>query len=122
MNILLWVLQVALAFLCVSGGVFQIFKIEDLATGVAAMRALPRGLWAFLGAFACLGGLCLILPAATNVLPVITAFAAVAVAVEQALISGFYLHYRDYAPLPYSAVMTVMAAFIAYGRFALQPL
>ena len=43
MNILLWVLQVALAFLCISGGVFQIFKLDELKKGVAAMRELPRG-------------------------------------------------------------------------------
>jgi hypothetical protein len=28
MNILLWVLQIALAWLCIAGGIFQIFKIE----------------------------------------------------------------------------------------------
>ena len=68
MNILLWVAQVALALLCISGGAFQIFKLEELQKGVAAMRALPRGLWFFLGAVGCLAGLGLILPGATNLL------------------------------------------------------
>jgi hypothetical protein len=122
MNILLWVLQVALAFLCVSGGVFQIFKIEDLQKGVASMRALPRGLWAFLGAFGCLAGLCLVLPAAIGVLPALTAFAAAAVAAQSLLITGFYVYYGDSGPRSYSIAMAVMAAFISYGRFALAPL
>jgi DoxX-like family len=121
MNILLWVLQVALALLCISGGAFQIFKIEDLKKNVAAMRGLPRGLWAFLGAFACLAGVCLILPGALDVLPILTAVAAAGVAAEQALISGLYIHYGDRPPLPYSVTMTLMAAFIAYGRFSLKP-
>jgi hypothetical protein len=121
MNILLWVLQIALALLCISGGAFQIFKIEELKTTVAAMRELPRGLWAFLGAFGCLAGLCLILPGATNVLPVVTPIAAVAVAVQSVLISAFYIHYRDFPPLPYSVAMAIMGAFISYGRFALSP-
>ena len=121
MNILLWVLQVALALLCISGGAFQIFKIEELRKTVASMRALPRGLWALLGALGCLGGLCLILPGLTNVLPGLTAIAAAAVAVQSVLISAFYLHYGDRAPMPYSVIMTLMAAFISYGRFALQP-
>lgn len=117
MNILLWVLQVALALLSISGGAFQIFKIEDLKKNVAAMRALPRGLWAFFGGFACLAGACLILPGALGFRPELTAIAALALAVEQALISALYLKYGDRPPLPYSMAMTVMAAVIAYGRF-----
>jgi hypothetical protein len=122
MNILLWVAQVALALLCISGGAFQIFKLEELQKGVAAMRALPRGLWFFLGAVGCLAGLGLILPGATNLLPGITPVAAAAVAVQSLLISALYLRYRDRAPLPYSAAMVLMAAFICYGRLELQPL
>ena len=122
MNILLWVLQVALALLCISGGAFQILKIEELQKGVAAMRELPRGLWAFLGAFGCLAGLALILPGAIDVLPGLTAIAAAAVAAQSILISAFYVRYGDRSPLPYSVIMAVMAAFISYGRFALNPL
>lgn len=122
MNILLWALQIALAVMCISGGAFQIFKIENLQKGVAAMRDLPRGLWAFLGAFGSVAGVGLILPGALGVLPGVTAIAAVAVAAENLLISAFYVRYGDRAPLPYTVVMALMAAFIAYGRFALAPL
>ncbi len=121
MNIVLWVLQVLLAMLCISGGAFQIFKIEELQKGVAAMRALPRGLWAFLGAFGCVAGLGLIVPGATNVLPVVTPIAAAAVAAQSVLISAFYVRYGDRSPLPYGVVMAIMAAFISYGRLALAP-
>ncbi len=121
MNILLWVLQVALAWLCIAGGAFQMFKIDQLQKNVASMRALPRGLWAFLGAIGCLAGLGLIVPGATNVLPGLTAIAAVAVAAESVLITAFYIYYRDFSPMSYSAAMAVMAAFIAYGRFELKP-
>lgn len=121
MNILLWVLQIMLACLCISGGAFQIFKIEDLQKGVAAMRALPRGLWAFLGAFGCLAGLGLILPGALHVLPILTPIAAAAVAAESVLITAFYIYYGDRSPVSYSVAMAVMAAVISYGRFALKP-
>ena len=122
MNITLWALQIALALLCISGGIFQLFKLDELKKGVAAMRALPRGLWAALGALGCLGGLCLILPGAIDVLPLLTPIAALVVAAQSLLICGLYLRYRDSAPLPYSAVMAALAGFIAYGRFALAPL
>jgi DoxX-like family len=122
MNILLWVLQVALAWFCIAGGAYQIFKLDELKKGVASMRALPRGLWTFLGVFGCVAGLGLIVPGVTNVLPVLTAYAAAAMAAHSLLISGFYVYFKDKSPLAFSAVMTVLAAFISYGRFVLQPL
>jgi DoxX-like family len=121
MNILLWVLQVVLALLCIAGGIYQIFKIDELAASVAAMRELPRSLWALLGAIGIVAGLALILPGAFKVMPAVTPFAAAAVAAESVLISAIYLYYGDSSPLPYSVAMAVMAAFIAYGRFTLAP-
>ena len=121
MTILFWVLQIALALLCIAGGTFKIFKIEQLQKNVASMRALPRGLWTFLGAFECLAGLGLILPGATNVLPVLTPIAAAGVAAESVVVSAIYVYYRDRSPLVYSVAMTIMAALISYGRFALKP-
>jgi uncharacterized membrane protein YphA (DoxX/SURF4 family) len=122
MNILLWVLQIVLALLCIAGGAFKIFKIEELQKDVAAMRALPRGLWAFLGAFECLAGLGLILPGVISVLPGLTPIAAAGVAAESVLVSAFYTYYGDRSPLPYSVAMALMAAFVCYGRFALAQL
>ena len=122
MNVLLWVLQVALAWLCIAGGVFQIFKIEDLQQTVVAMRELPHGLWAVLGTIGCVAGVGLIVPGAIKLRPGLTAIAAAAVAAESVFISALYLYYRDFAPLPYSAAMALMGGFIAYGRFALRPL
>ena len=121
MNILLWALQIALAWLCIAGGAFQIFKFNDLKKGVAAMRATPRALWTFLGAYGCVAGIGLILPGAIGVLPIATVYAAAAMAVQSIFISALYLRYRDRSPLPFSLVMAALAAFIAYGRFVLVP-
>lgn len=118
MNIVLWVLQVALAFLCISGGAYQVFKLDELKKGVGAMRALPRGLWMFLGALGCAGGLALLVPGVAN----LTAAAAGVIAAQSLLITAFYVRYRDKAPLPYSVVMMLFAVFICYGRLELQPL
>lgn len=122
MNLLLWVLQVVLALLCISGGMYQIFKLDELAQGVAAMRGLPQGLWKFLGAVGCVAGLGLIVPGVIRLLPIVTPMAAAIVAVQSLLISGFYLRFGDKAPLPYSLVMALLGVVICYGRFSLQPL
>jgi len=82
---------------------------------------LPRGLWAFLGAFECLAGLGLTCQARLTCLPVLTPIAAAAVAAESVLISAFYVYYGDFSPMIYSVAMAIMAAFISYGRFALKP-
>jgi uncharacterized membrane protein len=121
MNILLWVLQIVVALLCVAGGSYKILQFEQLQGLVAAMRELPKALWMVLGALECLGGLFLIFPGAFKVLPILTPAAAVAVAVESALVSALYIWFGDHSPLPYSLLMAVLAAFIAYGRFARKP-
>ncbi len=121
MNILLWILQVMLAWLSIAGGFFQIFKIEDLQRTVAAMRELPTSLWAVFGAIGILAGLGLILPGAINVQPGITPYAAAIMAVESIIIAGLYIYFGDKAPLPFVIVMAVLGAFIAYGRFVLKP-
>jgi uncharacterized membrane protein YphA (DoxX/SURF4 family) len=121
MNILLWVLQVALAWLCIGGGTFKIFKIEDLQTTVVSMRALPHGLWALFGVVECLAAVGLILPGVLKKLPAVTPIAAAVVAVQSVIISAIYFHYGDSAPLPYAVTMALLGAFIAYGRFAAKP-
>ena len=121
-NVILWILQIVLAWFCIAGGLYQIFKFDQLQAMAASMRELPQGLWIFLGACSVVGGLGLLLPGAAKVKPILTAYAAAAVAVESALISGIYVHFGDHAPLNFSLVMTVIAAVIAYGRFKLRPL
>jgi DoxX-like protein len=122
MNITLWIVQIVLALLCLGGGTFKIFKIDELQATVAAMRELPHGLWAFMGAIECLAGLAMILPGVLHVRPRFTPIAAAVLAAQSLLISGLYLAYGDFAPLPYSLAMALMAAFVAYGRFVLKPL
>jgi hypothetical protein len=77
MNIVLWIFQIVLALLCISGGAFQIFKLDELRKGVAAMRALPPGAWWLLGGSGCVAGLGLLVPGAS-----VTALAAATIAAQ----------------------------------------
>ena len=112
MNVLLWVLQVALAFLYLSGGAYKVFKFDALATH---MRALPRVGWRTLGVFEMLGGILLVVPA-------VTPLAAAALALETLALAGLYTRYSLKVavtnPLVWSVVMGLLAAFVAYGRWA----
>ena len=121
MNILLWVLQAFLALMCLGGGTFKIFEIDELQATVNAMRQLPHALWAVMGAVEILGGLLLILPGLLGKQTQLTPIAAALIAVQSLLISALYAVYGDSAPLPYAVVMAILAGVIAYGRLKLRP-
>jgi DoxX-like family len=118
MNVLLWVVQVALALLYLAGGGFKTFNPEDVAKQITA---IPRGGWRALGVFEVLGAVLLIVPAAAGWMPVLTPLAAVMLALETGGLAAVYARYsRKLAasnPLVYAVPMGLMAAFVAYGRY-----
>ena len=124
MNILLWVLQLALALLSLSGGAYKVFMFDELAK-MPAMGALSRGNWGALGVFEMLCAVLLVVPAATKWMPVLTPLAAAALAVESLALAGLYARYSleltATNPLVWVVMMGLMAAFVAYGRYALRP-
>jgi hypothetical protein len=124
MNILLWVLQVALAVLCLAGGAYKVFKFDELAN-TAFYGALSRGGWSALGVFEMFCAVLLVVPAAVEWMPVLTPLAAAALAMETMAFAGLYARYSFKLtasnPLVWSVVMGLLAAFVAYGRYALRP-
>jgi hypothetical protein len=123
MNVLLWVLQIILAFLYLAGGAFKTFNPQDVAKQITA---LPLGAWSAIGVFEMLGAVLLILPAAANWMPTLTPFAAAMLAVETLALATLYAtHSLQIAvtnPLVWAVPMALMAAFVAYGRYSLSPL
>jgi len=122
MNVLLWVLQVALALLYLAGGSYKVFKFDQLANH---MRVLSRRGWRALGVLEMVCAVLLVLPAAANWMPVLTPLAAGALALETLALAGLYARYSLKVtatnPLVWSVVMGLLAAFVAYGRYALRP-
>ena len=115
MNVLLWVLQVALALLYFAGGSYKTFKFDALAN---QMRALSRGGWRVLGVLEMVGAVLLVVPA-------VTPLAAAALALETLALGGLYARYSlklaATNPMVWAVVMGLLAAFVAYGRYALMP-
>jgi len=112
MNILFWVLQIALAFLYLSGGAYKVFKFDALANH---MRALPRGGWRALGMLEMVGAVLLVIPAVAPI-------AAAALALETLGLAALYARYSlklaATNPMVWAAVMGLLAAVVAYGRYA----
>ena len=119
MNVLLWDFQIALALLYLAGGAYKTFKFDELAN---QMRALPRSGWRALGVLEMVGAVLLIVPAAARWMPVLTPLAAAALALETLALAGLYARYSlklaATNPLIWAGVMGLLAAIVAYGRYA----
>ncbi len=88
------------------------------------MTALPRGGWSALGVVEMVGAVLLIVPTAAKWKPVLTPLAAAVLALETLALAGLYARYSPKLtvanPLVWAVVMGLVAAFVAYRRYALS--
>lgn len=118
MNIVLWIVQGILAFFCLSGGGFKLAKPADVAKQAPT---IPEAGWRVVGVIEVLGALLVIVPWATGFMPQLTPIAALVIALENLVLSVIYARISTRMtaanPLMYSALITVLAAVVAFGRF-----
>ena len=124
MNVLLWILQVALALLSLAGGAYKVFSFDAVANQ-PFFGALPRGGWSALGVFEVLCAVLLVVPAAANRMPILTPLAAAALGLESLALAVLYARYSlaltAANPLVWVVAAALIAAFVAYGRYLLKP-
>jgi hypothetical protein len=122
MNIFLWVLQGVLALLFFAGGAYKVSSCDELAK---QFSAVSRGGWRALGMIEILGAVLLVVPAAANWMPALTPIAAAVLALESLGLAGLYARYSKKLtaenPLVWAVIMSILAAFVAFGRYALSP-
>ncbi len=122
-NVLLWILQIALAFTYFAGGSYKLSKSDLLTSQVPAM---PPGGWRTLGVVEILGAVLLIVPAALRWMPALTPLAAALLTLEAIGLAALFgrrysLKLTPKNPTLWPVVMGVLVAFVAYGRYALAP-
>ncbi len=123
MNIALWVLQAVVGVLFFAVGSKKVMGAAQAATqGMKQVGELPRGLATFIGTSEVLGGLGLILPALSGILPWLTPLAAACLAVVMILAAGFHLERGEYGGIPLTVVLFLLTSFVAVGRFVIVPL
>jgi uncharacterized membrane protein YphA (DoxX/SURF4 family) len=122
MDIALWIAQVLLGLAFVAAGYNHGFNIQKARAQMQWMNALPDNVLVFIGVAEILGGIGLIAPAATGILPWLTVLAAAGLAVVMALAMGFHAVRREYPNIVFNLVLFAVAAFVAYGRWVLAPL
>jgi hypothetical protein len=120
MEIAVWIVSAVLAAGFIGGGIARaVLPLDRLtAMGLGWVADLPRGLVRIISAFEILGGIGLILPALTGILPILTPLAACGLALI--MLSGlvFHLRRREWKNLPVTIVLAGLAIFVAVQRFA----
>ena len=119
MNIVLWIIQVVLAFVFVAGGVYKLMKADEI---VKTQKLLTKPLWIVIGLVETLGGLALVIPAGVSGMPTLHAMAAAVLAAESLVLTVIYGRRSTKLvaanPLIWALWMTAVAALVAVGRYA----
>jgi uncharacterized membrane protein len=123
-NLPLWILQVLMAFAFLAFGYTHAFGYERA-------RARPRTAWMTavstnalrtIGFLEIAGAIGLILPALTGVARWLTPLAALSLALLMVFAIVFHFTRREYPNIVFNAIVGVLVAVIAYGRFVVSPL
>jgi hypothetical protein len=124
-NVVLWILQIVLAVAFLGSAYLHALGYEQASTNprMAWMQSVGPDRLRLIGFLELLGAIGLVLPAATNILPWLTPLAALALAVLMGLAAVFHLmRSGETMNAVFNIVIGLVAAFVAYGRFVLDPL
>jgi uncharacterized membrane protein len=118
MNVLLWIVQAVLAAAFLMSGVMIATQPkEKLAPRLPWVEDFSAGTVRFIGVAELLGGLGLILPAATGIAPALTPIAATGLAVIMVLAAATHIRRKEPSGVAFNAALLVLAALVAWGRF-----
>lgn len=121
MNIALWIVQGLLGLMFTFAGITKGFRYEQARTMLPWVKDVPRGLTTFIGISELLGGLGLLLPALSGILPWLTPLAATGLALVMILAAIFHVQRKEWPAIGFNSVLMLLALFVAYGRFVLVP-
>lgn len=120
MNIVLWVLQVLLAFVFAAHG--WLFLAPPPEIKVQMDANLPQWFQLFMGIAEVAAAVGLILPGLTRVMPFLVAWAAVGIMIVMVAATGYHAVRGEYSSTAITFVLLLMATFLAYGRSRLLPI
>ncbi len=123
MKIVLWIVQVLLALAFLAAGAMKLTTpLAELAVSLPWTADVPGLLVRFIGVAEVLGGLGLVLPAATRILPRLTPIAAAALALDMVFATIFHLVRGEAMMTPINLILAALLAFVAWGRTARAPI
>jgi len=123
MNIALWIVQILLAAVFLLSGVLKLrLPRETQIERAPYVEDFSQGTIRIIGILEILGGIGLLLPALTGILPWLTPLAAVGLVLT--MLGAVITHARrdEFPIIVANLILLAMAAFVAYGRFVTHPL
>ncbi|MEV6708988.1 DoxX family protein [Micromonospora wenchangensis] len=123
MNVFLWILQILLAVLFAGAGLTKLIQPkEKLIDRMGWVRDVAPLQVKALGTAELLAALGLILPGLTGIATVLTPLAAVGLVIVMAGAVVVHVRAKEYPGAATTAVLLVLAAIVAWGRFGPYPL
>ena len=123
MKVVLWILQVVLAVAFLAAGAMKLTQpLAELAVSLPWTADVPGALVRFIGVAEVLGGLGLVLPAATRILPRLTPIAAAALALDMVFATLFHVMRGETMMAPVTLILVALLAFVAWGRTTRAPI
>jgi uncharacterized membrane protein YphA (DoxX/SURF4 family) len=123
LDLILWILQVALAIVFLGAGFVHATQRDNPRPRMEWMQGVTAGALTTIAVLEILGGIGLVIPAATRILPILTPIAAAALALLMLFAAVFHLRRPGEMPnAVFNIVLGFLALFVAYGRFVLQPI
>ena len=118
MNVFLWVFQGLLALVFLVTGIRKLIRTDAQTRAVPWVREIPVPVVRGIGVLEILGALGVVLPALTGILPWLTPLAAVGLVCL--MLGAAWANYRVrlYPPIVVNIIILLLAAVLAYGRFA----
>jgi uncharacterized membrane protein len=118
MNIALWIVAAVLAALFGIAGILKSTQPKErLQPNLPWVEDFSTGTVRLIGVSELAGALGLILPAATGIAPILTPLAATGLAVIMVLAALTHVRRKEPGGIVFNAVLFLLAAFVAWGRF-----
>jgi DoxX-like family len=118
----IWTAQTVLCFILVGAGLFKLSApIAELAKSMAWTGDYSPAFVRFLGMVDLAGGLGILLPALTRVLPKLTLLAALGCVVLQVLAIVLHISRGEYSVLTLNFILLPLAVYVLYARGWLAP-
>lgn len=123
MNTALWIVQILLGLAFIMAGIGKLtMPLDKLKARMAYVEDFPLPFIRFIGAAEALGGVGLILPALTGILPILTPIAATGLVIIMLGAVATHVRRGEYSVIAINLVLLLLALFIAYGRFVAVPI
>jgi uncharacterized membrane protein YphA (DoxX/SURF4 family) len=122
MNVAIWIVQVLLALVFLMAGTLKATQPkEKLAAQMGWVNDFTPSIIKVIGVVEILGAVGLIVPALTNLLPVLTPLAAGGLVLMMLGATATHLRRKEYPMIAVNLVLMALALFVLYGRFVAVP-